>query len=394
MELNRENMKKIMVLIAFGVLLLMAIVHYEILLAIGGWVLSILKPVIIGLCVAFVLNVILRVFENRLFAPLGRSKSPLARRSLRPLSLLATLLLVLGILVLVPSVMIPQLREAIMILASGLPGFINDGIAWVQDLFAQYNIDSEYVENQKIDWESLARYLKDFVVNGSSLVVGTATGVTASVFSVLGNAALGIVIAVYILARKEQVGQFTTRLTRVLLPKNAFDMTMHVCKVAYESFSSFIVGQLIEAVILGSLCFIGMSLFRFPYAAAISVLVAFTALVPIIGAIIGEVVGAFLILMVSPLKALLFLIFVLTLQAVEGNFIYPKVVGKSVGLPGLLVLVSVIVGGNIGGVLGVLLAVPVCSMLYTLIKEFIAYREKHRPHTAAKKRAAIPSEHK
>ena len=132
----------------------------------------------------------------------------------------------------------------------------------------------------------------------------------------------------------------------------------------------------IEAVILGSLCFLGMSVFRFPYAAAISVLVGFTALIPIIGALIGEVVGAFLILMVDPLKALLFLIFVLALQAVEGNFIYPKVVGKSVGLPGLLVLVSVIVGGNVGGVFGILMAVPVCSMLYVLAKEFIERREK------------------
>jgi predicted PurR-regulated permease PerM len=191
----------------------------------------------------------------------------------------------------------------------------------------------------------------------------------------LGNTALGVVIAIYILATKEQAGAFTNRLIRALLPENLYLRLMRLLKISCDAFSSFITGQLVEAVILGSLCFIGMTVFRFPYAGAISVLVGVTALIPVIGALIGEAVGTFLILMVDPLKAFLFLVFVLILQALEGNFIYPKVVGKSVGLPGLLVLVSVIVGGNISGVMGVLLAVPVCSILYALAKEFIVFRE-------------------
>ena len=392
MELNRKNIRKLMGLIAFGVLLLVAALHYTAVLSVLNHLGEILQPVIIGLCVAFVLNVILRPIENGLLGGLTRARSPAVRRLARPLGLLLTLVLVLGIIVMVPLVMFPQLKEAILLLISGLPPFINRGIAWVQDLFVRLDIDSEFIENLQINWNSVLSYLRDLVVNGSSLVWGTATGVTASILAALGNAALGVIIAFYILARKERVGQFAGKLAQAALPRAFFDSFMHVIKVAYEAFSNFIVGQLIEAVILGSLCFLGMSVFRFPYAAAISVLVGFTALIPIIGALIGEVVGAFLILMVDPLKALLFLIFVLALQAVEGNFIYPKVVGKSVGLPGLLVLVSVIVGGNVGGVFGILMAVPVCSMLYVLAKEFIERRERRNapPPPPAKETDAPP----
>jgi len=375
MELNRANMRKLAGLVAFGVLLFAATLHYQVFLEIFDWLFAILEPVTIGLCIAFVLNVVMRVFETRLFKGLATAKSPLLRKLLRPVSLIATLLLVLGIIVAVPLVMIPQLKEALTILGAALPDFFNSIIDWVQKLFLQLNIDSDFIANLEVNWNSIFNYVKDLVVSGSSLLLGTATGVTASVFSVLGNVMLGIVIAIYILAMKERVASFTNRLAKALLPQRAYNGLMHVLKVAYDSFSSFIAGQLTEAVILGTLCFIGMTIFGFPYAGAISVLIAVTAVIPIIGALIGEAVGVFLILMVNPLQALLFLVYVLSLQALEGNFIYPKVVGKSVGLPGLLVLVSVIVGGNIGGVMGVLLAVPVCSILYALAREFISFQE-------------------
>jgi len=381
MELDRKTIRKLMGLIAFGVLLLAAAFQYRLLLDVLGWLAAVVKPVTIGLCLAFVLNVIMRKIEEYPLRRLGTAKAPMLRALQRPISLALTLLLVVGVLVMVPLVMIPQLHEALSILLAGAPGFISGVFSWIQELLLRYNIDSELIANlqidwNSIDWNSLVGYVKNLLVDGSSLVVGTATGITASVMGLLGNVALGLVIAIYVLLQKEQVGSFTERLARAALPDRAYRRVAHAAKVSYDSFSSFIIGQLTEAVILGSLCFLGMTIFRFPYAGAISVLVGVTALVPIIGALIGEGVGTFLILMVDPLKALLFLIYVLILQAVEGNFIYPRVVGKSVGLPSLLVLISVLVGGNIGGILGVLLAVPVCSVLYTLAKEFILRREK------------------
>ena len=200
-----------------------------------------------------------------------------------------------------------------------------------------------------------------------------AVGITASVFTGVFNTVFSFVISVYVLAQKERIGAFVKRVVDAFIPEKATKVIYHVASRTQESFSRFIGGQLIEAVILGVLCFIGMLIFRIPNALIISVLISVMSLVPVVGATIGVVVGFLLIVITDPLKAVFFVIFFLILQQLEGNLIYPKVVGKAVGLPGVLVVSAVLVGGNIGGVLGTLIAVPTCAVLYVLLKELVEY---------------------
>ena len=192
------------------------------------------------------------------------------------------------------------------------------------------------------------------------------------------NTFLGLVVAVYVLAQKERIGRFTRRCIDAFLPKRASSAISRVASMASETFSSFVAGQLADSCILGILCYICMLIFRFPYPEVISVVIGVTSLVPMVGSFIGEVIGALLILIVSPLKALLFVIMVLAIQQVDGAFIYPRIVGKSVGLPGVAVFCAVIVGGNIAGVLGAVMGVPVCAVLYALLKEAVASRLEGR----------------
>ena len=209
-------------------------------------------------------------------------------------------------------------------------------------------------------------------------VINTATDVGTAAASTVMNTFLGLVVAVYVLAQKERIGRFTRRCIDAFLPKRASSAISRVASMASETFSSFVAGQLADSCILGILCYICMLIFRFPYPEVISVVIGVTSLVPMVGSFIGEVIGALLILIVSPLKALLFVIMVLAIQQVDGAFIYPRIVGKSVGLPGVAVFCAVIVGGNIAGVLGAVMGVPVCAVLYALLKEAVASRLEGR----------------
>lgn len=250
----------------------------------------------------------------------------------------------------------------------------------IQKWIARFRINGQQVFTAQLDWDKLLVTIQEMVTPGTeSSIVETAAGVTTSVVKSLMNMVFSFFISLYVLARKERVGELAIRISKAILPEKASEKLRRICKLANNSFSNFITGQLTEAVILGVLCFVGMKIFQFPNAAIISALIGVTALLPIIGPLIGEVVGCLLILIESPLKALLFLVFVLTLQVIEGNVIYPKVVGRSVGLPGLIVLSAVIVGGNIGGIFGVLLSVPMASVIYSLVLDWLDNRPEERP---------------
>ena len=219
--------------------------------------------------------------------------------------------------------------------------------------------------------EDATKFISKILSSDSSNVVNTTIDITTSILGALVNILLALVFSVYMLAQKETLISQSRRLLLAALPRKAGQRTMHILKLTNNAFSSFVTGQVTEAFILGSLCCIGMLILRLPYALPVSVIISFTSLIPIFGAWIGAATGAFLIVFVSPIKALTFLIFLLILQQVEGNLIYPKVVGKSVGLPGLWVLAAVTIGGGIFGMLGMLLGVPICSVIYALVQDFI-----------------------
>lgn len=364
--MEKQRFKAILVLIAFGVLLFTLAQNFTLAWRAFWKVYAIFSPVVTGFCIAFVLNVLLRVLERRVFAFLGRSPYPVARRLLRPVSLFSTIVLMLGAVVLLVWVVLPGLQKTILSLVQNLELYLDSA----QNLMHAIEFNGQKLFNIRLDWDSVFAKLRDALTTDDSLVE-TAAGVTTSVIRSVTNLVISFFLSIYILARKERVGQLAARLSDALFPPKVSKKIRHICKVANNSFSNFITGQLTEAAILGVLCFLGMRIFQFPNATIISILIAVTALVPVIGPIIGEAIGCLLILIESPWKALLFLIFVLTLQVIEGNVIYPKVVGRSVGLPGLIVLVAVIVGGNMGGMMGVLLGVPISSVLYTLVLDWL-----------------------
>ena len=251
-----------------------------------------------------------------------------------------------------------------------LPDYYSTFVTWVDSLVVRFGLDisTEVLNNPKIDINTVVTMAeKLFTFDITSDILSTTMGVTSSVISGIANFAIGFIVAIYILAEKENIGAFTNKILKKTLPEKVYEHTIRISSVTSSSFSNFITGQVTDALILSVLCFIGMSIFRFPSAVVVSVIIGITALIPVIGPLIGEFIGCFIIFMESPLKALLFLIFVLILQAIDNNFIYPRIVGKSVGLPGIIVLVAVIIGGNFGGIMGILLGVPLSSAVYALV---------------------------
>ena len=381
--MDRKQIKTWLLLIGFGVVLFTVLQNFDLAWQAVKKLLWIVEPVITGFCIAFVLNVLLRVLENRVFCFLGNSENRWARRLMRPISLAATILLTLGFVTLLLLVIIPELQKTILSLLDNLERYISSIQGWISSI----EFNGVQLFQAKFDWDKFFATVQEFLTSDTSAdLMQTAAGVTTSVISTVMNLFFSFFISIYVLAQKERIGRFAARLSAAILPAKVSDRVSHICSVAYNSFSNFITGQLTEAVILGLLCCVGMLIFQFPNAAIISILIGVTALVPVVGPLIGEIVGCLLILMVNPLKALLFLIFVLALQVLEGNLIYPKVVGKSVGLPGLLVLIAVVVGSNVGGMLGVLLGVPVASVVYTLVLDWLdSRRQAPAPKDAGEK---------
>lgn len=344
-----------------------ALVNLDAVLRFLGKVLELFNPFLIGGVIAFLINVVLRPLEccwNRVCR-----KAP--AKLTRPVCLTASTVLVLGILFAVVFMMIPSLRESVDEFIQNIPVYVEGIGRWgdgVAQFAAKYNI---VLPEYAIDSDLLIEKVTALISDEESGILTVTWGAAASVLSVLVEVLLGLVFALYLLAKKEVVAAHLKKFVVTVLPKKKAQRLLSIASLTNQTFTNFVSGQLTEAVIIGVLCFFGMLILGIPYAGAISAFVAVTALVPIFGAWIGGGLGAFLILLAEPGKALWFILFLLVLQQVEGNLIYPKVVGKSVGLPGMLVLMAVTIGGEAFGILGMLFSVPVCAVLFSLYLEFM-----------------------
>lgn len=374
MELNSKNIKKILLIILLGSCIFTAVQNYDRLFSFIGRILSVASPVITALCIAFVLNVLLNALENKAFRFMDDSKKALVRRAKRPLCLALTYLIAFGLIVLLIAFIIPDIADTFIYLAEKLPSFMTKARAWIEDILEKFNLSQSLIPNIKIDWSAAANTIKDYAIGYSQAIFGSAVSFTTSFASGVYNTVFSIMISAYILACKERIGRFTVRCIDAFAPKKAAKAIYHFSSTTYDYFSKFIGGQLTESVILGTLFYIGMTIFRFPNAAIISLFICVTSLVPIVGATVGVIVGFMLILITDPIKALLFIVFFFVIQQIEGTFIYPRVVGKSVGLPGVIVICAVLVGGNLGGIVGALISVPTSAVLFALIKEAVAKR--------------------
>lgn len=389
MKLDRKNVRIILLIITFAVVLYTVAQNLAAIYGAVATVWNVFGVVITGLAMAFVLNVPLKLFENRVFYGMSEDRRPYVRKMRRPVSLVCALVVTLGVIVILIAVILPQLTATVAEVASQLPNYINSVVQWLRDFLSGFGITVDALEDFSVDWEQvfsdLTTYLKEGSANVSesaasagSSVVSTVTDVGGSVISTVMNTFLGLIVAVYVLAQKERIGHFMKRCIDAFLPHRASSAISRIASMASETFSNFVAGQFTDSCILGVLCYICMRIFRFPYPEVISVVIGVTSLVPMVGSFVGEVIGALLILIVSPIKALLFIVMVLAIQQVDGAFIYPRIVGKSVGLPGVAVFCAVIVGGNVAGVLGSLLGVPVCALLYALLREAVDARQNRR----------------
>lgn len=379
MELSKKNIKKILGIITFAIILLAVSQNLTAVMGFLSGILGILAPVIVGLVLAFMLNILMSVLERRVFSFMKKSKKRIVRNLFKPISLVSTLLLTFGFFVLLLFIIIPQLKDTIMLLVEKIPVYYTDLINWIESLVVRFGLDvnTEIFHNPKFDINNIYAMAQNFfTIESTSDILNTTLGVTSSLVSGVSNLVLGLIIAIYILAEKENIGKFTSRFFSAALPENVYSKAKEILSIASNSFASFITGQFTDALLLGSMCFVGMLIFRFPNAAVVSIIIGITALVPIIGPIVGEVIGCLIIFMESPIKALFFIVFVLILQMIDNNLIYPRIMGKSVGLPGVLVFIAVVIGGNIGGILGVLLGVPTASAIYALIINWLKNKKQ------------------
>ena len=336
----------------------------------AGTILKAATPLIFGFVVAYPLNILLCFYERHFFP---KSEKNAVIKARLPVCLVGAIITILGIIALVAVLITPQLIACVKMLIDQIPG----AIEMVTDKLRNNEFVSRDLVNAiaSFDWKTSLANITDKLTTGVTNVMGVAFTAISSVFSAIYNVVLSIIFAIYILLEKRRLVRHTNRVSKHYIPNRFLSRIKHIVAVLDDSFHKFIVGQCMEAVILGILCIIGMTILRIPYAPMIGTLMGFTALIPIVGGLIGAGVGAFLIFMESPVKALIFIVFVIILQQVEGNLIYPKVVGSSIGLPGLWVLAAVTIGGGVGGILGMLVAVPITATIYRLVREDVTEDE-------------------
>lgn len=369
------NKKEIVSIIIFTVLLIFAFIHIETLFTILGYVITLFMPFIVGCVIAYVLNVLLNIMENRICKKWKASPDKWWGRAKRPFCLVMTLALVLGLFALLLFLVVPELKNTTKIFTENIPTYQKE----LSHTLEKFGIDAEKTKDITSHLDDFKKNTSDFVQKNSGKILEGAAIFATSVIGKIMNITLGSVFAIYILLQKEKLSTQLETVMKAYLPKKKIKKIKEMGTLSNQTFSHFISGQFVEAIIIGLLCFIGMLLLGLPYAPTISVLVGFTALIPVFGAFIGTAIGAFLIFMISPMEALIFIAFILILQQVEGNLIYPKVVGSSVGLPSIWVMVAVTIGASTFGIMGMLLSVPLCSIVYSIftcnVKERIHKRE-------------------
>ena len=373
MEWNKQNIKGLLLVVCGGVAFYCALQNLDVVWGAVRALLGILAPFLLGGALAFVLNVPMRAIERHLL-----KNSRRGAKLRRPLALVLTLVAVVGVLALASLVIGPGIADAVMSIIQEIPAAFDrlqkqlNGLA--ESLAEYLPMIQEWLANVNINWESLSRRVLDYAQALGTSIVSSGGGFIGGVVSGVSTFVIGLIFSFYILLQKEKLSRHGRQVLYGLLPLRQADRTLEILRLAGRTFSSFLSGQCLEACILGTLFAVSMTIFRMPYALLVGVLIALTALIPIVGAFIGCAVGALLIAIDDPWKALWFIVLFLVLQQIEGNLIYPHVVGSSVGLPSIWVLAAVTLGGSLMGITGMLFFIPLCSVLYALFRSYVKER--------------------
>ena len=360
-----KTRKDILFIISYVAIIIFALVNFDKIINVLGYVINVLSPFIIGALLAFVLNVLIKFIETKIFGKIKEGK--VWKKIKRPLSITISLILVGLIIYFVMNLLIPQLRNSVSLFSETLPEYKEDVI----DILGKFDVGEKTINKVSEYLDNFTKVITDYIKGNSKDVLSITTEVAASIISIVSKGIISLVFAIYIIAQKETLKRQVDKLMKAYLKPRVSDKIADIATMSNKTFSYFVTGQCLEAIIFGALCFIGMLVLRLPYASTISVVIGFTALIPVFGSIIGTALGAFLILMISPVKAIIFVVFIIVLQQLEGNLIYPKVVGKSIGLPGMWVLFSVTIGASVAGIWGMLVATPLFSVLYSIFSKII-----------------------
>lgn len=371
MNENKLNYRKILEIVILGIICYWGLNHYEMIFKFISKLISVIMPFILGFIIAFILNVLMIRVEKVLNKFFTTNKFQIIKRIA---SIILSILILLGVLLLVVKLVIPEISNAIKLIAASLPEVFETLEKWSKgDSGISLQLKSFF---DTVDVQSLTSEFSEFAKIGFTGVLGSTVDILSMFVNGIFNIIVGFVFAIYILMSKETLKRQTRKLLSTCLPPKITNKIIEIATISRTTFTNFIIGQTIEAIILGSLCALGMKIFGFPYAPMVGTLVGITAFIPIIGAFIGGGIGAFMIMTVDPMQALLFIIYLVILQQIEGDLIYPRVVGSSVGLPSIWVLFAVTVGGGLWGIVGVLFSVPTLSVIYLLLKEYINNRSK------------------
>lgn len=364
--------KKLLIFLLCAALLALIVKYSDQIFQAVRMAMTLLMPIFIGCAIAYVLNLLIVRLEQ--LPALAKESSPLYRFR-RVLSICGALIIIVAVLVLLVAIIIPQLVDAFRVMLLGIPPLLDEFSKWISSFGNPTPQIQQWLNSLDINWPQFLEKAGSYLTSGVGNIFSSAVSIVSSVGGVVMQFIIAFIFALYLLAGKERLaGQFRS-LAEVYLKKKTYQRLMYLLSTANDTFSKFFIGQFTEAIVIGVLCTLGMLLFRFPYATMVGTLVGATALLPVVGAYLGAGVGAFMILTVNPLQAVAFLIFIAILQQLEGNLIYPRVVGSSIGLPGIWVLAAVTVGGGLGGIAGMLLAVPVTATLYKLIRSDVRKRK-------------------
>lgn len=377
-ELEKKFTGKVTMLIVLAILLYIGFNYWNSVMGVFKSVYDILFPFILGGCIAFILNIPVTILSNKLSNVKGKSIGAVIRKGSTAISIILSCFIIIGILVLMSYIIIPNIIDTFMILPKTLDNSTTAFKNWISTNTRLSNKIIDMINSSGVNWNSIFDNVKSSVFNGASSVIVTTLGVATTFASAVVEFILGFIFSIYILAQKKKLGNQFKKILYAFLPTERADSILEVISLTSKTFSNFITGQCIESAILGLMFFVTMVIFKFPYALVISILIAFTAVIPVLGSLIGCVIGTFLIVMVDPMKAGLFIIVFLILKQIEDNLIYPKIVGNSIGLPSIWVLVAITIGGKAFGIVGMIIFIPLFSVAYVLFRKEVYMRLKKK----------------
>ena len=379
MELNKKTMVRIFCLAVGVILVYLALEHMNLVFSFISWLLGIMTPFIIAGVVIFLLNVPLKEIEKHLFRPKdGKPVSKLKEGARRPIAIILSMAIFITIIVVFLMIIIPEITKSLTTIAESIPTVVQNIQKWLNEMSEQNDMVKQVVESMSIDWKSFTDTAVNFLKNNGTNLASHVIGIVTSLISTVVNVFLGIVLAIYVLMRKEKLSSDVKKFVYSVFPLKTADFISEVGHLTNKSFYNSITGQRIDCLIIGTLTALGMTIFGFPYAALGGVVVAIMSWVPMFGIGIGTAIMGILLLTVDPMQALWFVLYMVTLQQIEGNLIFPRVVGSKIGLPPIVLIAAIILFSGFFGIIGLLVSGPVTYVIYTLIRRFVYLRIKQR----------------